>query len=120
MTSTTASNNSAQDTRASTPILPIPTPTPIFATQFYNRLEDEEGITYIHSDESFTPDRFQVDKSFVPDRFIPSPGPPTSPRWIPDSPPPPPLPPPPPPPPPSPDPPFSPVVPPLSPTPSHC
>src|SRR5258707_8424112 len=113
MTSTTVPNTSAQDSRPSPPTLPIPAPTPILATMYYLRLDEgEDGITYIHNDEEFTPDRFHTNESFVPDRFIPSPGPPTSPRWIPDSPTPLSTPA-------SPEPDFTPIVPPHSPVPSH-
>src|SRR5258708_21701366 len=98
MTSTTVPNTSAQDSRPSPPTLPIPAPVPILATMYYLPLDEgEDRITYIHNDEEFTPDRFHTHESFVPDRFIPSPRPPTSPRWTPRSPPPPSTPPPPPP-----------------------
>src|SRR5260370_26663346 len=54
---------------------------------YYLRLDEgEDGITYIHNDEEFTPDRFHTNESFIPDRFIPSPGTPTSPRSTPNSP----------------------------------
>src|SRR5258708_17288902 len=113
MTSTTTPNVSAQDSRRPSPTLPIPAPVPILATMYYLRLDEgEDGITYIHNDEEFTPDRFHTNESFVPDRFIPSPGPPTSPRWTPGSPTPRSTPT-------SPEPPFPPIVPPLSPAPPH-
>src|SRR5258708_2557525 len=111
MTSTTTPNVPAQDSRRSSPTLPIPAPVPILATMYYLRVEEgEDELTYIHNDEEFPPDRFHTNESFAPARFTPSPGPPPPPRR-------PPGPPPPRSPPPPPDPPSPPVVPPLSPAP---